>query len=81
MPFDVWWFRLPRRQSGQFSLIPRIMPGRAVVMIPREDYFQIAYLIPKGSDAELRARGLESFPPRTRRVDPRIVARCHHDVG
>ena len=30
-------------------------------MIPRQDYFQIAYLIPKGSDAELRARGLESF--------------------
>ena len=61
MPFDVWWFRLPREESGQFSLIPRTMPGRAVVMIPREDYFQIAYLIPKGSDAELRARGLESF--------------------
>jgi len=61
VPFDVWWFRLPRGESGQFSLIPRTMPGRAVVMIPREDYFQIAYLIPKGSDAELRARGLESF--------------------
>jgi 2-polyprenyl-6-methoxyphenol hydroxylase-like FAD-dependent oxidoreductase len=61
VPFDVWWFRLPRGASGQYSLIPRTMPGRAVVMIPREDYFQIAYLIPKGSDAELRARGLESF--------------------
>jgi 2-polyprenyl-6-methoxyphenol hydroxylase-like FAD-dependent oxidoreductase len=61
VPFDVWWFRLPRDQSGQFSLIPRTKPGRALVMIPRQDYFQIAYLIPKGSDAELRARGLESF--------------------
>ena len=30
-------------------------------MIPREGYFQIAYLIPKGSDAELRARGLDAF--------------------
>jgi 2-polyprenyl-6-methoxyphenol hydroxylase-like FAD-dependent oxidoreductase len=28
-------------------------------MIPREGYFQIAYLIPKGSDERLRARGLE----------------------
>jgi 2-polyprenyl-6-methoxyphenol hydroxylase-like FAD-dependent oxidoreductase len=61
VPFDVWWFRLPREESGQFSLIPRTKPGRAVVMIPREDYFQIAYLIPKGSDAELRALGLESL--------------------
>jgi 2-polyprenyl-6-methoxyphenol hydroxylase-like FAD-dependent oxidoreductase len=61
VPFDVWWFRLPRDQSGQYSLIPRTRPGRALIMIPRENYFQIAYLIPKGSDAELRARGLESF--------------------
>jgi 2-polyprenyl-6-methoxyphenol hydroxylase-like FAD-dependent oxidoreductase len=61
VPFDVWWFRLPRNQSGQYSLIPRTRPGRALVMIPREKYFQIAYLIPKGSDAELRSRGLESL--------------------
>ena len=61
VPFDVWWFRVPRDQNAQYSLIPRTRPGRALVMIPRQDYFQIAYLIPKGSDAELRARGLESF--------------------
>jgi 2-polyprenyl-6-methoxyphenol hydroxylase-like FAD-dependent oxidoreductase len=30
-------------------------------MIPREGYFQIAYLIPKGSDARLRAAGLDAF--------------------
>ena len=61
VPFDVWWFRLPRNQDAQYSLIPRIRPGRALVMIPRESYFQIAYLIPKGSDAELRSRGLEAL--------------------
>ena len=61
VPFDVWWFRVPRDQNAQYSLIPRTRPGRALVMIPRQHYFQIAYLIPKGSDAELRARGLESF--------------------
>ncbi len=62
VPFDVWWFRLPRgEEAQQFSLIPRTKPGRALIMIPREGYFQIAYLIPKGSDAELRARGLDAF--------------------
>ena len=61
VPFDVWWFRLPRNQDAQYSLIPRIRPGRALVMIPRVGYFQIAYLIPKGSDAELRSRGLEAL--------------------
>ena len=61
VPFDVWWFRLPRDQQAQFSLIPRTRPGRALIMIPREGYYQIAYLIPKGSDATLRARGLDAF--------------------
>jgi 2-polyprenyl-6-methoxyphenol hydroxylase-like FAD-dependent oxidoreductase len=61
VPFDVWWFRLPREHDGQYSLIPRTTAGRALIMIPREGYFQIAYLIPKGSDAELRARGLDAF--------------------
>jgi 2-polyprenyl-6-methoxyphenol hydroxylase-like FAD-dependent oxidoreductase len=61
VPFDVWWFRLPREEAGQYSLIPRTAPGRLLIMIPREGYFQVAYLIAKGSDARLRARGLEVF--------------------
>ncbi|MEI6252369.1 MAG: FAD-dependent oxidoreductase [Mycobacteriaceae bacterium] len=61
VPFDVWWFRLPRDSSAQYSLIPRTAPGRVLIMIPREGYFQIAYMIPKGTDAELRSRGLQAF--------------------
>ena len=61
VPFDVWWFRLPRDMDAQYSLIPRTAQGRVLIMIPREGYHQIAYMIPKGSDAELRARGLEAF--------------------
>jgi len=59
VPFDVWWFRLPRDADAEYSLVPRIEPGRVLIMIPREGYFQIAYLIPKGTDERLRARGLE----------------------
>ena len=61
VPFDVWWFRLPHEAGAQYTLIPRTAPGRVLIMIPREGYFQIAYLIPKGSNDELRARGLEAF--------------------
>jgi len=61
VPFDVWWFRLPQEKPGQYSLVPRIAPGRVLIIIPREGYFQIAYLIPKGKDEALRARGLETF--------------------
>jgi 2-polyprenyl-6-methoxyphenol hydroxylase-like FAD-dependent oxidoreductase len=61
VPFDVWWFRLPRGGDAEYSLVPRSGPGRLLIMIPREGYFQIAYLIPKGTDASLRSRGLEVF--------------------
>ena len=61
VPFDVWWFRLPRADDAEYSLIPRTAPGRLLIMIPREGYFQIAYLIPKGSDAQLRAKGVDAF--------------------
>jgi 2-polyprenyl-6-methoxyphenol hydroxylase-like FAD-dependent oxidoreductase len=59
--FDVWWFRLPREGAAEFSLLPRMAPGRALVVIPRNGYDQIAYLGPKGTDPQLRARGIEAF--------------------
>jgi 2-polyprenyl-6-methoxyphenol hydroxylase-like FAD-dependent oxidoreductase len=59
--FDVWWFRLPREGAAEFSLLPRLAPGKALVVIPREGYDQIAYLGAKGTDTELRARGIEAF--------------------
>ncbi len=60
--FDVWWFRLPAfGDSASYTLFPRMAPGKAMIVIPREGYLQIALLIPKGSDARLRARGLDAF--------------------
>lgn len=60
--FDVWWFRLPRPPVDEiYTLLPRLAPGKAMIVIPREGYLQIAMLIPKGSDAQMRARGLEAF--------------------
>jgi 2-polyprenyl-6-methoxyphenol hydroxylase-like FAD-dependent oxidoreductase len=59
--FDVWWFRLPRDGDQEFSFLPRFAPGKGLGVIPREGYNQIAYLGPKGTDPELRARGIEAF--------------------
>lgn len=62
VPFDTWWFRLPRRaDETAVALTPRIGRGRFAVVIPREGYFQVAYMGRKGTDAELRARGIEAF--------------------
>ena len=59
--FDVWWFRLPRNDDTAFSFLPRTAPGRALGVIPRQGYFQIAYIGIKGTDAQLRAEGVEAF--------------------
>ncbi|HTQ19116.1 FAD-dependent oxidoreductase [Mycobacterium sp.] len=59
--FDVWWFRLPREGETEFSFLPRVGPGKALGVIPREGYNQIAYIGAKGTDPELRARGIEEF--------------------
>ena len=59
--FDVWWFTLPRQGDQEFSFLPRVGPGKALGVIPREGYNQIAYIGPKGTDAELRAKGIEAF--------------------
>jgi 2-polyprenyl-6-methoxyphenol hydroxylase-like FAD-dependent oxidoreductase len=61
-PLDAWWFRLPRRDGDpQGALLPRVGRGRMAILIPREGYFQIAYIGRKGTDAALRARGIEAF--------------------
>ncbi|MFC6020010.1 FAD-dependent oxidoreductase [Plantactinospora solaniradicis] len=62
VPIDAWWFRLPRDPDDDpAGLTPRVGQGRFAVVIPREGYLQIAYLARKGTDAQLRARGIEHF--------------------
>lgn len=58
---DAWWFRLPQGPVRQTALTPRAGLGRFAVVIPREGYLQVAYIGRKGTDAALRARGVEAF--------------------
>lgn len=58
-PMDVLWFKLPKSDDGGDALRGSIEPGRMVVLIDRDDYWQAAYLIPKGAEADVRGRGLD----------------------
>jgi 2-polyprenyl-6-methoxyphenol hydroxylase-like FAD-dependent oxidoreductase len=60
-PMDVWWFRLPRHDGDPHGLNGAFEAGRGIAIIDRGDYFQIAYLIRKGTDAAMRAEGIESL--------------------
>jgi len=63
-PMDVLWFRLPKPPDGpgpSFGGLGRITRGRMLVRLDRGDYWQCAYLVPKGGYETLEKAGLESF--------------------
>ncbi|GAA1682979.1 FAD-dependent oxidoreductase [Fodinicola feengrottensis] len=70
VPMDVWWFRLPRLTDDIDGGVMSFTTGHAIVAFDRGDYFQAAYMIPKGSDAELRARGLPWFRETVKELFP-----------
>jgi 2-polyprenyl-6-methoxyphenol hydroxylase-like FAD-dependent oxidoreductase len=61
VPVDVWWFRLPREESDPSGAAGRVAGGKMFVLIDRGDYFQVASVIPKGSDAELREQDIATL--------------------
>ncbi|WP_027946247.1 FAD-dependent oxidoreductase [Amycolatopsis taiwanensis] len=75
VPMDTWWFRLPREGNERPGLTPGMRRGHFAVVIPREGYFQIAYLAPKGIDEQLRAEGLDAFRARIAAVLPEFADR------
>jgi len=60
-PMDVLWLRLSRRPEDGDDTLGRIEPGRFFIMINRGDYWQCAFVIPKGGFNDLRRKGLEAF--------------------
>ena len=60
-PMDVWWFRLPRRPDDPTGLAGTLKAGHGTIMIDRGDHYQIAYIIPKGTDSEMRSEGIEAL--------------------
>ncbi len=60
-PMDVLWFRLPRLPSDPDQSMGRFDAGRIFVLIDRGDYWQCAYVIPKGSIEEVRRAGMDAF--------------------
>jgi 2-polyprenyl-6-methoxyphenol hydroxylase-like FAD-dependent oxidoreductase len=60
-PMDVLWFRVSRRDADGDAIALRLQPGHFFALITRREYWQVAYVIPKGANDEVRARGLEAF--------------------
>ena len=61
-PIDALWMRLPKGpDDDRTAALGNIRNGRIFVMLDRGDYWQCAYVIPKGGYDELRQRGIDAF--------------------
>ena len=69
-PMDVLWLRLSKQESDPGQSLGRIDRGRMMVMINREDYWQCAFVIPKGTTGQIKARGIENFRGEIARLVP-----------
>jgi 2-polyprenyl-6-methoxyphenol hydroxylase-like FAD-dependent oxidoreductase len=57
-PMDVFWFRVAKPPGTEGALRGNVEQGRLLVMIDRGDYWQCAFLIPKGAAERYRAKGI-----------------------
>jgi 2-polyprenyl-6-methoxyphenol hydroxylase-like FAD-dependent oxidoreductase len=58
-PMDVLWFRAGKAPGETEKIFARVDPGKMMVTFDRGDYWQCAYVIPKGGFDALKARGLQ----------------------
>ena len=69
-PIDVLWMRISRKPTDPEGLVGNLGAGIVFVMIDRDDYWQCAFVIPKGGIDDIHARGLPAFRDRIRSLVP-----------
>jgi 2-polyprenyl-6-methoxyphenol hydroxylase-like FAD-dependent oxidoreductase len=60
-PIDVLWMRLSRRTDDPGQAFGYVENGHILVMFDRGDYWQCAFVIPKGGFDDIKRRGIEAF--------------------
>lgn len=73
-PIDVLWMRVSRRE-GEPGTGGRLNRGSFLVMLDRGDYWQLAYVIPKGGAERVRAEGLPAFRAMIAKAAPFLAPR------
>jgi 2-polyprenyl-6-methoxyphenol hydroxylase-like FAD-dependent oxidoreductase len=75
VPIDVLWFRITRQPSDPENALGYANYGRFVILINRNEYFQIGYLIAKGDFPAIERRGLAEFRESLERIVPFLAGR------
>ena len=74
-PIDVLWFRLSRKPGDPSEVMGRFDAGSILVMLDRGDYWQCAYVIPKGGADTVRAAGIAAVRTTIARLIPAFADR------
>jgi 2-polyprenyl-6-methoxyphenol hydroxylase-like FAD-dependent oxidoreductase len=74
-PMDVLWFRLPKKTADETDTFGHIEAGVMMIMLDRGDYWQCAYVIPKGGIDRVKADGLDAFRTRVVLMSPFLADR------
>ncbi|MEZ0171067.1 FAD-dependent oxidoreductase [Microvirga sp. TS319] len=80
-PMDVLWLRVSKLPSDPTNLLGHIEAGRMLVMLDRGDYWQCAYLIPKGTFETVRQDGIDAFRRNLASLAPFLGARTEEIRG
>jgi len=72
-PIDVFWFSLPKGARDFKETGGTFGSGLFIVHINRGDYWQCAFVVPKGGAQEVRARGIEAFRDDVARAVPDLA--------
>jgi 2-polyprenyl-6-methoxyphenol hydroxylase-like FAD-dependent oxidoreductase len=73
-PIDVLWFRLPKEKTPSNETGGTFGAGTLVVEIDRGDYWQCAYVVPKGAADEIRRKGIKAFRADVGHAAPELAA-------
>ena len=76
-PMDVMWFRISRNNNDPTEVVAHVESGRMLVMLNRNDYWQCAYVIPKGTADEVERAGLDKFRNSVGDIAPFLRDRLH----
>lgn len=74
-PSDVLWMKLSHQPDDPPYTMGHGGPRQGFVMVDRGDYWQCGYVVRKGSFAQLKAAGLDSFRKAVASVSPLPAAR------
>jgi 2-polyprenyl-6-methoxyphenol hydroxylase-like FAD-dependent oxidoreductase len=75
VPVDILWLRIARQPSDPENALGYVNYGRFIILINRNDYFQVGYLIPKDAFPQVQQNGLPAFQQSIERIVPFLAGR------